>query len=103
VIVARGEGVEVVKTVQGDGVLRGIVADGSGVAGNLSLSDVVSGLRTEEEAIPTEDGVGGECGALNAKLNRPNNGFDKPHLEHVKSATGVNTGLLVSNVQESGL
>lgn len=66
-VVARGEGVEVVETVNGESVLRGIVTDGSGVTGNLALGDVISSLGTKEEAITTEDGVCGESGALHTR------------------------------------
>lgn len=63
-VVARGEGVEVVEAMDCDGVLRGIVADSGRVAGNFALSDVVSCLCTEKEAITTEDGVRSEGGTL---------------------------------------
>lgn len=64
VVVARGEGLEVAETVEGDSVLGGTVAEGSGVAGDLTLSDVVRGLATEEEAVAADDGVSSEGGAL---------------------------------------
>lgn len=67
-VVARGEGVEVVETVDGDGVLGGIVADSGGVAGDLALGDVVGSLGTEKEAITTKDGVCSERGTLNTGL-----------------------------------
>lgn len=63
-VVARGEGVEVVETVNGDSVLGGIVAKSSGVASDLALGDVISTLSTKKEAITTEDGVCGKSGAL---------------------------------------
>lgn len=64
VVVARGEGVEVIETVKGDGILGSIVTDSSGVAGDLALGDVVSSLGTKKETITTEDGVCGESGTL---------------------------------------
>ena len=67
VVVARGEGVEVVETVNGDGVLRGIIADSSSVAGNVALGDIVSSLGTKKEAITTDDGVCSESGTLDTK------------------------------------
>lgn len=63
-VIARGEGVEVVETVDGDGVLRGIEAERSRVAGDFTLGHVVSSLGTEKETITTEDGVCGERGTL---------------------------------------
>jgi hypothetical protein len=67
VVVARGEGVEVIETVNGQGVLRGIIAESSGVAGNFALGNIVGSLGTKEEAITTEDGVCGEGGTLDTK------------------------------------
>lgn len=64
VVIARGEGVEVVETVKGDGVFGGIVTDGRGVASNLTLGDVVSSLGTKKETITTKDGVCSESRTL---------------------------------------
>ena len=66
-VVARGEGVEVVEAMNSQGILRGIIANSSGVAGNFSLGDVVGSLGTKEEAITTEDGVCSESGTLDTK------------------------------------
>ena len=65
VIVAGGEGLEVVETVKGNSVFGGVVAEGSSVAGDVAFSHIVGSLSTNKEAIATEDGVGGEGGALN--------------------------------------
>ena len=65
VVVASGEGGQITETVEGDGVLWGGVADGTGVAGDLALGDVVRGLSTDEETVTAENGVSGESGALN--------------------------------------
>jgi hypothetical protein len=63
-VVARGEGVEVAETVEGDGILRGRVADGRSVAGDATLGDIVGSLRTGEEAITANDSVRSEGRAL---------------------------------------
>jgi len=60
-VVVRGrEGREVAETVEGDGVLGGGVAEGSGVAGEGTGLDVVRGLGTDEEAVVADNGVSGE-------------------------------------------
>lgn len=63
-VVAGGEDAQVVKTVEGNGVFRCVVANGGGEPGELALGDVVGGLSTDKEAVTTEDTVSGECGAL---------------------------------------
>lgn len=63
-VVAGGEEAEVVETVDGDSVFRGVVANGRGGASDFSLGDVVGRLGTDKETVATEDGVSGECGAL---------------------------------------
>ena len=64
VVVAGREEVHVVETVDGDGVVRGTVANGRRVPGDLALGDVVGCLSTDEETVTTEHGVSGESGAL---------------------------------------
>jgi len=67
VVVAGGEGVEVVGAVKGNRVIGSVEAKGSSIAGDLALGDVVRGLGTEEEAVTAENGVGSECGTLKEK------------------------------------
>lgn len=64
VVVRGGEGAEVVEAVEGDGVLRRVVAESGGVAGHLALGDVVGGLDTGKETVASQNGVGGEGRAL---------------------------------------
>ena len=64
VVVARGEEVEVVQALEGDGVLGSAEADGGSVPGDLALSDVVRSLTTKEESVTADDGVSGEGRAL---------------------------------------
>src|SRR5690348_4100130 len=64
VVVARRKELEVAETVEGDGVLRGTVAESSGVLGDSASLDIVRGLTTKEEAITANDGIGSEDGSL---------------------------------------
>ena len=64
VIVARGERVEVVQALEGDGVLGRAEADGGGVPGDLALSNIVRGLGTDKETIAADNSVSSEGGAL---------------------------------------
>lgn len=64
VIVARGECLEVIEAVDGDGVLGSVEADSGGVASNVAFGDVVCGFCSDEEAFAAEDGIGRECRAL---------------------------------------
>jgi hypothetical protein len=68
VVVGRREGLEVVETVHGNGVLRGIVPDSGSVAGDISTSNVVRGLSADEETVATQNGVCSESGALKTML-----------------------------------
>ena len=70
VVVGRGEGLEVVETVHGNSILRGIVPDGGSVASDVSTGDVVRGLGANEETIATQNGVRSESGALKTR-NKP--------------------------------
>ena len=47
VVVTSGEGTEVVETVDGDSVFRSVVANGSGVAGDVALGNIVCSLSPE--------------------------------------------------------
>jgi len=64
VIVRCGEGVEVVETMQGDGVVGDVVPDGGGVAGDVATCDVVRSLGAEEETVAAQNGVCIESGTL---------------------------------------
>jgi len=64
VVVGRGEGLEVIETVEGNSVLRGIVSNGGSIAGDVATSNVVRGLGTDKETITTQNGVRSESGAL---------------------------------------
>jgi hypothetical protein len=64
VVVRRGEGIEVVETVQGDGVFGGIVPDGGSVAGDVATGDVVRSFGAEKEAVAAQNGVCSESGTL---------------------------------------
>lgn len=61
---------KVTQGVQGDGVVWGRVTDGGRVTGDGTSEDVVGGLTTDEEALTTDDGVGGESGALREKRKK---------------------------------
>lgn len=63
-VVTGGEGLQVVKPMERDGVFRGVVANGSGVTGYFALSDIIGRLSTDEESVTTENSVGSEGGAL---------------------------------------
>jgi hypothetical protein len=66
VVVGCREGAEVSETVDGDGVVGGRVADGSGVSGDGTGQDVVGGFGTDKGAVSTENNVRGESGTLRA-------------------------------------
>ena len=64
VVVGRSEDVQVVETVEGDGVLRGRVADGGSVSADLAVLNRVRSLSTGEQAVLADDAVEGEGRAL---------------------------------------
>lgn len=64
VVVAGSESRSIAQAVDGDGVVRGAKADGTRVAGDATLRDIVRSLGTNEESITTKNGVGSECGSL---------------------------------------
>lgn len=64
VVVAGSKVAQVVGAVDGDSVIRGIVAKGSGIARDLALSDVIGSLSTDEETVAAKDSVSGESGTL---------------------------------------
>jgi len=67
VVVAGSEVLQAVETVDSNGVLGGIVAHGSSVAGDLAVSDIESSFTTDEETITTNNGVCGDSGLRKAK------------------------------------
>lgn len=67
VIVASSERRSVTQAVDSDGIVRSAEADGTGIAGETTLGDVVSGLSTKEEPVAAKDGVGSECWSLNTE------------------------------------
>ena len=64
VVVARSKSAEVGEGMEGDGILGRGEAGRGGVLGDTALSDIVRGLRTNEEAVAAQHGVGGNSGAL---------------------------------------
>jgi hypothetical protein len=64
VVVAGGESFKVVQAMDGDSVFGGIVTNCSSVTGDIALRDVVGRLGTNQEAVTTKDGIGGESGSL---------------------------------------
>ena len=64
VVVRRGEEVQVVETLESDGVLGRAVANSRRVLGDPTFGHVVRRLGTSEEAVATDDGVRGEGRAL---------------------------------------
>ena len=83
VVVAGSEDAEVVGSSDGRGVGRGGEADGSAVAGDGGLLDVVASLGTGEEALVADDGVDVGGGAL----------------QEVEVSTAVEAGLLEVEVE----
>lgn len=83
VVVRSGENAQVVAGSDGSGVRGGLVADGSGVAGDGGLVDVVAGRGTSQEALVADDSVDVGLGAL----------------EEVEEGTGVEVGLLEGKVE----
>ena len=64
VVVAGGESRSIAQTVDGYGVVGSAEADGTGVTGDATLSDVVGSLSTNEESVTAENGVSSECWTL---------------------------------------
>jgi hypothetical protein len=63
-VVASTEGIEVVQAVKSNGVFRGIVTESCSVAGDVTATDVVGGLGTNQETVTAEDCISGESGSL---------------------------------------
>jgi len=87
VVVAGGEGVQAVETVEGDGVVGLVVTKGDSEFGEAAIGDVVTGFSSQKHTVTSDNGVGGEHGAL----------------EDVKGSAGVDARLLVDSVKESSL
>ena len=66
VVVRSGEDVQVVESLEGDGVLGCAETSGGSVAGDLALSDVVSGFSTKKETVTANDSVSSQSWALYA-------------------------------------
>ena len=93
--------------MDGNSIVWGAEANGTGVTGEATLGDVVRSLGTEEESVTTEDGVGSKCWSLK-RQHRVNSRrhvrkVQVPNLEDVKESAGVETGLLVDGGQQSRL
>jgi hypothetical protein len=70
VVVAGGEGVEAIEGVDGDRIFRSVVTHSSSKAADNALSNVVSGLTTEVEAVTAENSIRSDGGALNGMLKK---------------------------------
>jgi len=67
VVVAGSEVLQAVKTVNSNGVLGGVVANGSSVAGDLAISDVESSFTTDKETVTTNNSICGDSGLREAR------------------------------------
>lgn len=89
--------------MDGNSIVWGAEANGTGVTGEATLGDVVRSLGTEEESVTTEDGVGSKCWPLKRRhqvnSRRHVRKVQVPNLEDVKESAGVKTGLLVDGGQ----
>ena len=90
-VVAGSKGVEVVETVDGHGVFWCIVTDSSGVAGDLSISDIVRSLSTKEETIATKDGVSSESGTLDEEMKKKSASRDYAYDSRGRGIVTLNT------------
>jgi hypothetical protein len=68
VIVARGEGAEVLETMESDRVLGCRETCSGRVLGDTAFSDVVGCFGANKETITTENSVSGECETLHVKV-----------------------------------
>jgi hypothetical protein len=64
VVIAGWEGLQIVESVDGDGVFGSIEADGGSVASNLAFGDIVGSLGAEKEAVATKNSVSDEGRSL---------------------------------------
>ena len=67
VVVASSESFEIVESVDGDSIFRGVVADCGSVAGDVAFGNIVGCLSTNQKTVTTENGVGGECRSLRTR------------------------------------
>jgi len=67
VVVARGEGAQVVETMEGDRILGRRKAEGTRILGDTAFSDIIGCFGTDEEAVTTKHRVSGKCRALQGK------------------------------------
>lgn len=68
VVVAGSESFQVVQSVNGDSVFRGIVTNCSGVTGDVTFGDIVGRLGTNQEAVTTKNSVGSKGGTLDGRI-----------------------------------
>lgn len=87
VIVRSREETHVAETVDGDSIVWRCVTEGGRIAGDRSVVDIVVCLCTDEDTVASKDNV--------ARDIRP--------VEEVKGGTGVITGLLESQVEETAI
>lgn len=86
-VVAGRESLEVVQSVDGDGIFGGVVADGSSVAGDIATSDVVCSLSTNEESVAAENSISGEGRSLhNKEENKPEASLTCPPERTLKTS-----------------
>lgn len=83
VVVGGREDAQVVGSSDGGGVLRNGVTDGSRVAGDAAIVDIIANLSASKETIVTNNNVSIEGGTL----------------EEIKEGTGVEEGLLEVKVE----
>lgn len=107
VVVAGGEGVQVVETVEGDGVFRSVVTKGSRVTGDLAFSKVVGSLSSDEEAITTENSVSSKGRTLQSSKLASEFIIELlmkvSYLENINDSTSMETRLLVNSVEKCRL
>jgi hypothetical protein len=66
-VVASTEGIEVVQTMESNGVVRGAVAESCSVTGDIATAYVVGCLGTKEETVTTENSISSESRSLFTK------------------------------------
>jgi len=109
VVIARGKGAQVGEAVESDRVLGCRETDGSRILGDAGLSDIVGCFGTDEEAITTEHGVSGKCGALYEKeahsarnvkgITERDKNITRTNLKDIQHCAGVEAWLLVGRAE----